>query len=63
MTRFIFPYGIRFRGDRHIELFPAAELFVKGRKKQGIRAVFHIDSGATLSVLPAGDAKVLGVAN
>jgi Aspartyl protease len=61
MSRHIFPYGIRFREDRHIELFPAAELLMKGRRTQGIRAVFHIDSGATVSVLPSSDAKALGL--
>ena len=61
MTRHIFPYGIRFREDRQIELFPAAELLIEGRGSRGIRAVLHIDSGATLSVLPASDASQLGI--
>lgn len=61
MSRFAAPYAIRFREDRRIEVFPAIELFVLGRGKRGIRATFHIDSGATTSILPAGDAVVLGV--
>ena len=61
MTRHIFPYGIRFREDRQIELFPAAEVLIEGRSNRGIRAVLHIDSGATLSVLPASDASQLGI--
>jgi hypothetical protein len=61
MTRYSFPYGIRFREDRQIELFPAAELSIKGRGTRGIRATFHLDSGATISVLPASDAKALGI--
>jgi hypothetical protein len=61
MTRHLFSYGIRVRQDRRIELFPAAELMIQGRRKQGIRATFHIDSGATISVLPASDAKALGM--
>jgi gag-polyprotein putative aspartyl protease len=61
MTRHIFPYGIRFREDRQIELFPAAELLIEGRGSRGIRVVLHIDSGATLSVLPASDARQLGI--
>jgi hypothetical protein len=61
MTRHIFPYAIRFLHDRRIELLPAAELLITGRRKQGMRATFHIDSGATVSVLPASDAKALGI--
>jgi Aspartyl protease len=61
MTRHIFPYGIRFREHRQIELFPAAELVIEGRGSRGIRAVLHIDSGATLSVLPASDSGQLGL--
>jgi hypothetical protein len=61
MTRHLFSYGIRLRQDSRIELFPAAELMIQGRRQQGIRATFHIDSGATISVLPASDAKALGI--
>ena len=61
MTNFVFPYGIRFREDSKIDIFPAAELSVIGRGGKGIRAVFHIDSGATTSVLPASDAETLGM--
>lgn len=62
MTRFYFPYGIRFQEGVRIEVFPALELFVKGRRRNtGIHALFHIDSGATTSILPAGDAEVLGI--
>lgn len=61
MTGHIFPYGIRFRHDRRVELFPAAELLITGRHQQGIRATFHIDSGATVTVLPASDAHALGI--
>ena len=61
MTRHLFPYGIRFRQDRRVELFPAAELLITGRRNRGIRATFHIDSGATVTVLPASDAHALGI--
>lgn len=60
MKRFVAPYGIRFQEDGCIDVFPAIEVLVQG-KKTGIRALFHIDSGATTSVLPIGDAEVLGV--
>lgn len=61
MSRFAAPYAIRFREDGQIEVFPAIEIFVLGRGRRGIRATFHIDSGATTSILPASDASVLGV--
>lgn len=61
MTRIVFPYGIRFREDRRVEIFPAAELAVIGRGTRGIRATFHIDSGAIVTVLPAADAQALGL--
>lgn len=59
--RFIFPYGIRYRGNGYIEVFPAAELSMIGRSGKGIRALLHIDSGATTSILPASDATTLGI--
>ena len=61
MTRMVFPYGIRFQEDGRIDLFPAGEFFILGRGNRGIRAIFHIDSGATTSILPASDARVLGI--
>lgn len=32
-----------------------------GRRRTGIRTLFHIDSGATTSILYASDAEVLGI--
>lgn len=61
MTRHFFPYGIRFRQDRRMELFPAAELLITGRRNRGMPATFHLDSGATVTVLPASDAHALGI--
>lgn len=61
MSRYSFPYGIRFREDTRIEVFPAIELAVLGEKGKGISAVFHIDSGATTSALPITDAAALGI--
>ena len=61
MSALILPYGIRFREDSRLEAFPAAEVFVLGAGGKGIRAVFHIDSGATISIAPASDASVLGI--
>jgi aspartyl protease len=61
MTRHLFPCGIRFRQDRRVELFPAAELLITGRRNRGIRATFHLDSGATVTVVPASNAHALGI--
>jgi len=62
MSRHIAPYGIRFREDARIEVFPAVEVLIFGTRERGLRATFHIDSGATVSILPLSDASVLGVA-
>lgn len=61
MNKLVFPYGIKFREDGKISIFPAVELFVLGRQKNGIRALFHIDSGATTSIFPKSDADILGI--
>jgi len=61
MRRFVFPYGIRFQEDGHIGIFPAAEIFVLGNGGKGIRTLFHIDSGATTTLLSASDAGALGI--
>lgn len=60
-SRFIFPYGVRFQENGRIETFPAADIIVLGRNKKGLRAIFHIDSGATTSVLPGSDAEALEI--
>lgn len=59
--KLLFPYGIRFRENGHLEIFPVAELSVIGWRGRGIRALFHLDSGATTSILPASDAPALGM--
>jgi len=59
--KFIFPYGVKFQEDSQVAIFPAVEILVLGRHETGIRALFHIDSGATTSILPASDAEVLGI--
>lgn len=61
MSRYIFSYGIRFQEDGRIGIFPAAEIFVLGKGGKGIRALFHIDSGATTTILSASDAGALGI--
>lgn len=61
MKRLIFPYGVKFQEDGQIVIFPALEISILGRRETGIRAIFHIDSGATTSILPESDAEVLGI--
>ncbi|OGF73679.1 hypothetical protein A2Z63_02070 [Candidatus Giovannonibacteria bacterium RIFCSPLOWO2_02_44_8] len=61
MSRFIIPYAIRLQADGRLGTFPAAEILVKGRGGKGVRAIFQIDSGATITILPADDAKLLGI--
>ncbi len=59
--RFVCPYGVRFQEDGRVETFPAAEISILGRGGRGLHAAFHIDSGATVSILPASDAAALGI--
>ena len=61
MSRFVFPYGIRFQENGRVEVFPAAEILVLGRGSKGLRTLFHVDSGATTSVLSSRDALALGI--
>ena len=62
MKNIVFPYGIRFQEDSRMAVFPAAEAHIQGsRSSETLYGVFLIDSGATVSVLPAGDAELLGI--
>jgi len=61
MSNAVFPYGIRFQEDGKLDIFPAAEISILGERGQGVRAMFLLDSGATTSILPIGDADVLGI--
>lgn len=61
MKKLIFPYGIRFLEDGKLDIFPAAEISIFGNKEKGIRAMFHLDSGATISILPFSDAEALNL--
>lgn len=61
MRRLIFPYGVRFQENGQIEIFPAVEIYILGHRGKGIRALFHIDSGATTSILPESDGDVLEI--
>ena len=61
MKNIIFPYGIRFQEDGKIAVFPAAQARIKSSTSESLLGTFLIDSGATISVLPAGDAEVLGI--
>lgn len=62
MKSIVFPYGVRFQEDSRIAVFPAAEAYIQGsRSSETLYGIFLIDSGATVSILPAGDAELLGI--
>lgn len=62
MNKLVFPYGIRFQEDGRVDVFPTIEADIVGLRGRGIRATFHLDSGATTSILPGSDAAALGLA-
>lgn len=57
----VFPYGIKLREDAFVDVFPAAEVFVRTKQGDWLSLFFVIDSGATISALPRSDATVLGI--
>ena len=57
----IFPYGISLKEDGKLSIFPAAEVSFNVSKGESISFIFLIDSGASISAMPASDATVLGV--
>lgn len=61
MSVAVFSYGIRFQDDGRLDVFPALDAEILGRGDRGVRAVFVIDSGATTSLIPRGDADLLGI--
>ncbi|MBI2454284.1 MAG: hypothetical protein HYV54_01800, partial [Parcubacteria group bacterium] len=61
MKSLVLPYGVRFMEDGRIEVFPGAEVIVKGQNGKDIYAVFHIDSGASTSIIPIDDGPNLGI--
>lgn len=63
MKSIVFPYGIRFQEDGKITVFPVAEARIKSMHtaSESLFSMFLIDSGATVSVVPAEDAEVLGI--
>ena len=62
MKSIISPYGIRFQEDGKMGVFPAIDAHIRGKQtSETLYGVFLIDSGATVSVLPASDAEMLGI--
>lgn len=60
--RLAVPYGIRFGAEGRIEVFPVAYIRLKATGGTMFApGIFVIDSGATTSLLPASDAKILGL--
>ena len=57
----VFPYGITLREDGVIETVPVAEVGLKDKRGEWLSLFLIIDSGATISALPKGDALTLGI--
>ena len=56
-----FSYGISFHESGRVTTFPAAYVNIQDQKGEWASFVLLIDSGATISALPAADASLLGV--
>jgi len=61
--RITLPYGIRYGVGGRIETVPVVHIRVQtsSRGRSSAPGIFVIDSGATTSLLPASDAKILGL--
>lgn len=57
----IFPYGITIGADGAIVVVPTVEVAIAGTDRAWRTLYFILDSGATISALPRGDATALGV--
>lgn len=57
----VFPYGITLREGGVLDTFPAAEISFFSRTDERFSLFLLIDSGATISALPASDAPTLGM--
>jgi len=57
----VFPYGITFREDGVVDIFPAAQVFFHYKNGGEVQFFLLIDSGAHISVLPRADAEPLGI--
>lgn len=57
----VFPYGIRLKEGGVIETFPAVEISFLSKDGEKLSLFLIVDSGATISALPKGDAEVLGI--
>lgn len=58
---FIFPYGITLREDGETEIFPVAEVTFLATEGRRLSLFLVVDSGATISALPASDADMFGI--
>mgnify|MGYP001588262308 FL=1 len=61
MSRVVVPYGIRFEENGRLATFPVADITVSGTQDASVRALFQIDSGATITVVPLTDAQELHI--
>lgn len=61
LESFVFPYGIILKENGAIDILPVAEVGFKSKNGERFLLFLIIDSGATISVLPKSDARVLGI--
>ncbi len=57
----VFPYGIRLKENGIIETFPAVEISFLPKDGEKLSLLLIVDSGATISAFPKGDAEVFGI--
>lgn len=57
----IFPYGVRLKEGGAIDTLPVAKIALPDKNGEWLSLFLVIDSGATLSALPASDASMLGI--
>ena len=57
----VFPYGVTLRESGSVDIFPVAEVSFLNKDGDLLSLFLLIDSGATISVLPATDAAVFGL--
>lgn len=54
----VFPYAVRLQEGGRADVFPAAEVFFPTASGEWASLLLVIDSGASISALPASDARV-----
>lgn len=60
-TNVVFPYAVRLQEGGTADVFPAAEVLFSTAGGDWVSLLLVVDSGASISALPASDAKVFGL--